>query len=635
VVGTVLDHASGKHVAVEAQHAARASADRARDLVTAQTKTFGAMTDSARGVSSLVATLAERPDARTLGEKLAAAPWWEPYRMVSAAVSYRENVISFAQPGMRGLPFGELVAQVRRTGDPVSAILAGPLRAHLCSAVALPGPSYLPPAILVLARPIDEPDLERVAEAANGAVMMVDGQRPVGRAGEGSDLLEAALRSGRVDGGQSGWAMSTVTLGPGMALWVGTRPEEIIRTQASADRKRKALVWTLAVLLSAPLLIVAFRAKPKPPPRRRAQTTRFRPPTLVPTESAPMQPAAPAMAAAPVAPPPLRAIDAVLARYTLVDRIAEGAMAEVFTAISQGGGGPRRSLVVKRLRPELTGNAGAIARFTEEASLISKLSHSAMVPVFDCGEVDGDHFIAEEYVVGRDLERITRALVQGGRPPLSTAGVLYVMHEVLAGLGYLHSSCPGQDAPEGFLHHDLSPRKVMVSRLGMVKLLDFRIVRADRQVPATELGGAKGPVEYMSPEQARGRAIDQRSDLFSAGLVLYHAAAGESLYRGDTQYDRLSRAVHGPGLAELDRINALPAPFPALLTRALQVHPERRFQSAAEFADALAPYIVGGEDDVAGVIGDLFGEALQTEIDRLSSAVPAPVVAGRLDRRPT
>jgi eukaryotic-like serine/threonine-protein kinase len=327
----------------------------------------------------------------------------------------------------------------------------------------------------------------------------------------------------------------------------------------------------------------------------------------------------------PVEPQP--EIEAMLARYQLIDRIAEGTVSEVFTAFSHGGGGPRRTIAVKRLRPDQIENPAAVTHFTEEATLLSRLSHPNLVAVHDSGEVDGTYFIAEEYVVGRDLGRITRKLVEGGRAPLSPAGVLYVVHEVLGALAYLHAPSPSQDAPDGFLHHDLVPRKVIVSRLGKVKLLDFKIIRAHQQVPQAEIGAAKAMVDFMSPEQARGRPLDRRSDLFSVGLLLYHCATGEALYRGDTQYDRVSRAAHGPGPQEHIRITALPAPLPALLKKALDPRPERRFQTADEFLAAVAPYIEGGEDEVAGVISDLFDDELQQEIDRLTgSTAPTPAV---------
>jgi serine/threonine-protein kinase len=418
--------------------------------------------------------------------------------------------------------------------------------------------------------------------------------------------------------------VSYFSLGPELSLYVGTRPTAVLHAQAAADRKRKALLWGAALLLATPILLVTFRRRARPPAQGRGQGARALRPGVAGQPVAQAQPARG---------PRLPEKEAKLGRYQLIDRIGEGACAEVFTAVSQGAGGLRRSLVVKRLRAEMADHPGAVAHFTDEATLLSKLSHPNLVSVFESGEEGGTYFIAEEYIVGRDLDQLLRRLQERGAPPLSISAALYVIHEILAGLLYLHGPRPGQDAPNGFVHRDVSLRNVMVSRMGNVKLLDFRITRADQRPAQAEIGRAMGSVDFMSPEQARGRAVDHRSDLFSVGLLLYHCAAREPLYRGDTQYDRVSRAAHGPGAQELARITALPPPLPALLTRALEIHPDRRFQSAAEFLTAVAPHIDNGEDEVAGLVSDLFADELQREIDRLSAGSPEPGGAGRPDRR--
>jgi hypothetical protein len=616
VAGTALDRASSERVAAEAARVAQEGATRVRDALTEQGRSLSRMTSDAMAIPPLVSALNGHTEGRDLGDMLASAPWWEPFRGLGAAVSYRGQQVAFAEPKLRGVPFGQVIAQVRAHGDPGTATLAGQTNACLVSALVVPGTSSYPPVVFVLGRPLDDPMLAQLAEIARGSVMVVEGKRSLGHAGPDSELLEQTLRPDRTEKGEPGWAMSWFAIGPELSMWVGTRPVEIARAQASADKKKKAGLWAGALLLAAPIVVAAFRKKAPEPVKKGRPRAR--------TVGVATAPAAAAAATAPVAPArprpaePLPEIEALLARYQLIDRIAEGAMSEVFTSFSHGGGGPRRTLVVKRMRVDQADNSAAIAHFTDEAALLSRLSHPNVVSVYDSGEVDGTYFIAEEYVVGRDLGRITRKLIDGGRPPLSPAGVLYVIHEVLGGLAYLHAPAPTQDAPKGFLHHDLGPRKVMVSRLGKVKLLDFKIIRHDKQAPQTELG-AKGSVDFMSPEQARGRPLDRRSDLFSVGLLLYHCATGEPLYRGDTQYDRVSRAAHGPGPQEHTRIAALPSPLAGILKKALDIHPDRRFQNADEFRAAIAPHIEGGEDEVAGVISDLFDDELQQEIEKLSS----------------
>jgi eukaryotic-like serine/threonine-protein kinase len=290
--------------------------------------------------------------------------------------------------------------------------------------------------------------------------------------------------------------------------------------------------------------------------------------------------------------------------------------------VSFGSGGFRRTFVIKRLRPEMASNPVAVAHFIDEANLASTLVHPNIVPVFDFGESGGSYFLSQEYVVGRDLGRLGRRMTERNLARLTVSAALYIAHEVLRGLHHAHEKRADDGSPLELVHRDVTPENVMISERGEVKILDFGIVKAVQRVSQTDIGMVKGNVDYMSPEQARGRAVDRRSDVFSVGLVLYFALARTPLYRGDTLYDRLMRAALGPGTEELERIAGLPAPLPEILGRALAIDPDRRFQTALEFAQAVAPYIEGGAAEAAGVLELLYGDELQLEQDRLAAAFP-------------
>jgi serine/threonine protein kinase len=304
--------------------------------------------------------------------------------------------------------------------------------------------------------------------------------------------------------------------------------------------------------------------------------------------------------------------------YQLVERIGEGGMAEVFTALEveagDGGGGP---LVVKRLRPELCENPVAVAHFLEEGEIVYSLRHPNIVAVRDVGHVDGRHYIAGEYVAGRDLGRLTRRMVQLKQRPLSAAAILHVAHEVLCGLEYAHHRVDADGRPLDLVHRDITPENVMITLDGEVKLLDFGIARSHAAAACSPSDGVKGNVDFMSPEQARGLEVDRRSDLFSLGLVISFCAARAPLYRGKTIYDRLAAAATGPGRAEADFIAGLPPPLPDLLPRALAVDPRRRFQTAAEMRVAIAPFAEGGADELASTLRRVFGDELAHESSRL------------------
>ena len=285
-----------------------------------------------------------------------------------------------------------------------------------------------------------------------------------------------------------------------------------------------------------------------------------------------------------------------------------------------------RNFVLKRLRPELARDKEAVAQFIDEARLQASLVHSNIVPVFDFGMVSGEYFMTQEYIVGRDLSRLmTRHYEQGGAG-LPAALAYYVAHETLQALAYAHDKRDKEGQPMGIVHRDISAGNVMVSLNGEVKLSDFGIVKANRRVSRTQVGMVKGNANFMSPEQARGQQVDARSDLYSLGHVLYYCLTGELLYSGDNDLDVLYRAATGLTGEDWIRIGSLPDPAPQILERALANEPAERFQTALEFADALAAHTGGGKPGMAKLI--------QTPVRRETSSDRPPEPKGGLRYAP-
>jgi serine/threonine protein kinase len=310
-------------------------------------------------------------------------------------------------------------------------------------------------------------------------------------------------------------------------------------------------------------------------------------------------------------------------RYTLLDRLGEGGMAEVYTAATFGAEGFRRTFVVKRLRAELAREPSVVAQFIDEANLASTLVHSNIIPVFDFGKVGDEYFMAQEYILGRDLGRLTTRVVERQGAALAPSVVLYAAAETLKALEYAHTKLGDSGRPLGIVHRDVSPSNILVSARGEVKLFDFGIVKAEGRVTKTQHGVVKGNVSFMSPEQARGTETDARADLFSLGLVMFYCLTGDVLYHGNTTYELLVKAATGPGPEELARIAALPAPCAEIVGRALQIEPARRYASAAEFAAAVAPHVVGAPAEIARLMKVLFAEDFQKEEARFAAAIPA------------
>jgi len=243
--------------------------------------------------------------------------------------------------------------------------------------------------------------------------------------------------------------------------------------------------------------------------------------------------------------------------------------------------------------------------------------------VFDFGEAGGSYFLAEEYIIGRDLGRITARLRDRGDPMLSQNAILHLANEVLNGLAYAHDKRDDAGRPLGLVHRDVTPANVIISERGEVKLLDFGIMKAKQRVSQTESGTVRGNVGFMSPEQARGRTVDHRSDLYSTGLLILYAATGEPTYPGESFYDLLTAAAEGPGAEQKARIAALPEPLPAIVARALEVDPDMRFQTSVEFSAAITPHLkAGGSTELALRTIGLFGDELRAEQERLAAAYP-------------
>ena len=236
-------------------------------------------------------------------------------------------------------------------------------------------------------------------------------------------------------------------------------------------------------------------------------------------------------------------------------------MAQVFTAVTFGAEGFRRTFVVKRLRAELSRDPAVVAQFIDEAKLGSTLVHSNVIPVFDFGKVGDEYYLAQEYILGRDMGRITTRSLERLQRPASVTTTLYVAAQTLLALEYAHGKLSDSGRPMGIVHRDVSPSNILLSARGEVKLFDFGIVKAEGRVTKTQHGVVKGNVSFMSPEQARGTSIDGRADLFSLGLVIYYCLTGEVLYRGETTYELLVKAATGPGPDELGAHRRPPRPL--------------------------------------------------------------------------
>jgi len=286
-------------------------------------------------------------------------------------------------------------------------------------------------------------------------------------------------------------------------------------------------------------------------------------------------------------------------RYRLLERLGVGGMAEVFLAREPAGG----LVAVKRLLPTAAEERELVELFLAEARLGSALQHRAIVRVLEAGREETGWYLALEWVAGRDLLAL-QARLAGRAERLAPALAAFVAGEVCGALDHAHRA-PGADGrPLGLVHRDVSPRNVLCSWEGAVKLADFGIAGAGG--PASGAGrGLRGPTRYLSPEQAGGGPVGPRSDVFSLGAVLHELLTGQR-FQGAAEAGPPSRS--NP---------AVPPGLDAVVLGALARDPEARTPSAAHLAGALRPFADReGARSLARLLGGLFPEERRRDRER-------------------
>jgi hypothetical protein len=561
----------------------------------------------------LRAALEHEVDTETFRDLLSSEDWWAPWRERVALVVGPQGRLLESGPRARLLLEQKLVAEARDRQPAAAWIGSDELLA--AAAVPVPGPrrgAPSPPSVLVLGRPLDQALLGSLASRGGLSLLVSDGRRPGLFAGPASKRkLLAGLVGGEDDGlrldSLGRWVAVPLTVQPGRWIWA---LRDLSDRPATATWLTSGLLALAALTAGAAGLFWLRGSRHRP----REESERL-------GHEVPAALIGPGLGAGESRPPagvdqPTQILSGqaqVFGRYTLIERIGEGGMSELFTAVLTGAEGFHRLYVVKRLKPDVARNKAAVDQFIDEAKLGSRLVHSNIVPVFDFGKVGSGYFLAQEYIAGRNLGQIVERHEERLGEPLGMRLVFYLAHEVLEALAYAHTRVNDEGQALNIVHRDVSSWNVMVTVEGEVKLFDFGIVSASDRVSSTEVGRVKGNASFMSPEQARGQPVDARSDLFSLGIVMYFALTGESLYDSKNPAAAFYQATAGLNADHLARIRALPPPIPAILEKALAMDPASRYTSARDFAETLAPYAAGMKTEMATLMNALFGEDLRRQ----------------------
>jgi beta-lactam-binding protein with PASTA domain/tRNA A-37 threonylcarbamoyl transferase component Bud32 len=256
-------------------------------------------------------------------------------------------------------------------------------------------------------------------------------------------------------------------------------------------------------------------------------------------------------------------------RYELHRRIGRGGMAEVSLARDQL---LDRPVAIKAMFPEFATDPSFVERFRREATAAANLNHPNIVGVYDWGEAEGTYFIVMEYVDGRSLSQILRA-----DGPLHPDRVADIGADVAAALGFAHRN--------GVVHRDVKPGNVLVDQGGQVKVADFGIARAISATTdenLTQAGTVMGTATYFSPEQARGDAVDPRSDLYSLGCVLYELVVGRPPFSGDSPVAIAYKQVHESPVPPRQINPSIPPALEAIILKCLAKNPANRYPSAED-----------------------------------------------------
>ena len=279
-------------------------------------------------------------------------------------------------------------------------------------------------------------------------------------------------------------------------------------------------------------------------------------------------------------------------KYRLIRRLARGGMAEVFLATQKGPEGFERTVAIKRILPHLADVPQFVQMFMDEARLAAQLSHPNIAHIYEFGETEDAHFIAMEYIRGVDLSVV---VLDGPGRALPLEHAARIIADVCAALHYAHNMIGNDDKPVGLVHRDISPQNVIVSFDGAVKILDFGIAKAAHHVERTQPGVVRGKYSYMSPEQVEGRRLDARSDLFSAGILLYELCTAGPLFPR-TDAVQAMYAIRNTEAPQPLRDGApLPSQLEQIIRRALARDLDARYQHAAEMQLELEQYLRGAD----------------------------------------
>lgn len=279
-----------------------------------------------------------------------------------------------------------------------------------------------------------------------------------------------------------------------------------------------------------------------------------------------------------------------MGQYYLLDKLAQGGMAEIYKGLAYDLHGIKKTVVIKKILPEIAADPEFVQMLINEAKIAVQLTHGNIAQIYDLGKVGDDYFMVMEYVDGKSLSQIhRRSLRLGSSVPIEYA--CYFISEVTNGLNYMHRRTDEGGRNLGIVHRDISPQNIIISYSGTVKIIDFGIAKAAIQINITDSGILKGKFAYMSPEQAKGEHVDHRTDIFSLGVILHEILTGRRLFKSKNKRDTLKNVRRADVPVPSSIKSDIPPELDRIVMKALAKDPKNRYMWASELHDDLVKFL--------------------------------------------
>jgi serine/threonine protein kinase len=278
-------------------------------------------------------------------------------------------------------------------------------------------------------------------------------------------------------------------------------------------------------------------------------------------------------------------------QFQIIEELARGGMGTIYLAEELGEVGFRKTVAIKVINPSLLKDKESLELFIGEAKLVADLLHENIVQVYHFDKSGRQYYMVMEMVFGKNLEKITRRIKQA-KKFMSPLIAVCIMEQICRGLDYAHRKRDREGRRLKIVHRDISPANVIVNFRGIAKLTDFGIAKALNLKVPDETEVVMGKFPYMSPEQVQFEGTDARSDIFSLGLVFYELVTNQVVYPAETGERLIELMEHSSPLPPREINSEISFDLNQLILKAMEIDPQKRFQSAKEMREGLTEYLI-------------------------------------------